>query len=413
MLVRIEKRSGTQCFSDGSVRRFVVEIAHDKDVCRGGEAEERITSRFQPQICPSAVRFRLSFPSRTAGEMADEDMERIARGNDARGVENVTGGALLGGRVRDVETFVREQAEAKRLVKEGDVDSPKVVASGDDVIVAQTAQGSAVAEIVNHGVVLHLAERDEFGRGDGRGGNDDARHSSLLRPIACRRPSFGALREKFSVVLSRIVEGVVKILDIVGQDGEPPLTLCRQGEGEKEEGKQERAEHGLFVVVRLASQDGHGTVNLLDEDEANHLVGEGHPGEGNLFLCRQINHGRESVRTADDEDDATRAVVLEFLHILRKLDRAKFFAPFVQQHDVVAVAEEFADALRLLFLLLVGGERFRVLQFGNGHCLKGEVMFQSAQILLNERFQMFVSRFPDEDKEGLHVYKVTISKINL
>ena len=31
-----------------------------------------------------------------------------------------------------------------------------------------------------------------------------------------------------------------------------------------------------FMVIRFAFDDGHGTVNLLDEDEAYHLMGEGH-----------------------------------------------------------------------------------------------------------------------------------------
>ncbi len=32
----------------------------------------------------------------------------------------------------------------------------------------------------------------------------------------------------------------------------------------------------LFMMIRTAIEDAHGTIELLHEDEADHLVGEGH-----------------------------------------------------------------------------------------------------------------------------------------
>lgn len=45
----------------------------------------------------------------------------------------------------------------------------------------------------------------------------------------------------------------------------------------------------LFVVVRLSLDDGHGAVELFDEDESDHLVGEGHAGEGDFVVGALVN----------------------------------------------------------------------------------------------------------------------------
>ena len=36
-------------------------------------------------------------------------------------------------------------------------------------------------------------------------------------------------------------------------------------------------------MIRLAAKNGHGAVELFGEDEAYHLMGEGHRGERNLL----------------------------------------------------------------------------------------------------------------------------------
>ena len=59
-------------------------------------------------------------------------------------------------------------------------------------------------------------------------------------------------------------------------------------------------------MIGEVTQDGEGAVVLLDEDEAHHLVGEGHAGEGEFGVSGVIDGGREAVGTPDDEDKAAR-----------------------------------------------------------------------------------------------------------
>ena len=43
------------------------------------------------------------------------------------------------------------------------------------------------------------------------------------------------------------------------------------------------------MVIRFTLDDGTGTIESLGEDEAHHLVGESHLGEGNLLVGTAID----------------------------------------------------------------------------------------------------------------------------
>ena len=58
------------------------------------------------------------------------------------------------------------------------------------------------------------------------------------------------------------------------------------------------------MVIRFAAHDGHGPVNLLDEEKPHHLVCERHARERQLGVGTLVDLFRESVRTADDENQA-------------------------------------------------------------------------------------------------------------
>ena len=61
----------------------------------------------------------------------------------------------------------------------------------------------------------------------------------------------------------------------------------------------------LFVVIGFAFDDCAGTIELFDENKANHLVRECHSREGNLFGGAFVYGGGKTVGTADDEHQAT------------------------------------------------------------------------------------------------------------
>lgn len=90
----------------------------------------------------------------------------------------------------------------------------------------------------------------------------------------------------------------------------------------------------LFVVVLLALEDRASTIELLGEDEAHHLVGECHVGEGDHCLGTLIDCLGETIRSADDKDEVA-ACRLALAEPSGKLDAAALLTTLVEQHETV------------------------------------------------------------------------------
>lgn len=67
-------------------------------------------------------------------------------------------------------------------------------------------------------------------------------------------------------------------------------------------------------MIRFVIQDSHRSVDLFRENQTDHLVGECHAGEGDLFRIGSIHAGREAVRAADDKNQALDARSHLFLY---------------------------------------------------------------------------------------------------
>ena len=65
----------------------------------------------------------------------------------------------------------------------------------------------------------------------------------------------------------------------------------------------------LGVVVGFAFEDGEGAVELFGEEEAYHLVGEGHLGDGKTAVGGFVGFGGESERPADHEHEVAHACI--------------------------------------------------------------------------------------------------------
>ena len=85
-----------------------------------------------------------------------------------------------------------------------------------------------------------------------------------------------------------------------------------------------------------------------------------------------------------------------------KLDGAKFAPAFVEQHEVVAFAQGFEDEFALALLLLVGGERLGVFEFGDDFQFKGHVVLDACGVVGNERIEMLVDGAPRNEKVEFH-----------
>ena len=57
----------------------------------------------------------------------------------------------------------------------------------------------------------------------------------------------------------------------------------------------------LLMVVGFTAEDGHGAVELFNEQQPDHLMAESHLAEGDLGIRALIHRLTESVRPADDE----------------------------------------------------------------------------------------------------------------
>ena len=62
----------------------------------------------------------------------------------------------------------------------------------------------------------------------------------------------------------------------------------------------------LLMVVGFTAEDGHGAVELLNEQQPDHLMAERHLTEADLGIRTLINRLAEPVRTADNERQTTR-----------------------------------------------------------------------------------------------------------
>ena len=149
-------------------------------------------------------------------------------------------------------------------------------------------------------------------------------------------------------------------------------------------------------MIWLSPHDGHGPIELLDKDESYHLVGEGHLGERQLLAGFGIHVGRKAVGSSDDENEAFTDGVHPLLHVLGELYAAQLFSVLVEQHDVVAWLELLEYQLSFLLLLLLGGERFRVLQFGNDRDVKAYVVFHALGVVVYQFDEMFVDGLSDQ-----------------
>ena len=61
----------------------------------------------------------------------------------------------------------------------------------------------------------------------------------------------------------------------------------------------------VYVMVGKIVEDGESAVKLLGEDDAYHLVGEGHLRKGNLSLGKGVNLGGEAIGASYNKDKAT------------------------------------------------------------------------------------------------------------
>lgn len=158
------------------------------------------------------------------------------------------------------------------------------------------------------------------------------------------------------------------------------------------------------MVVGFAADDGTGSIDLLREHEADHLMGEGHLREGQLFVGTGIDHRRESVRTSDDEHQATGSGPFLF-QPTGELYASKFLSVFIEQHDGITGLQLFQDQFSLGGFLLFLRQALRILQFWYCHEFEGHIVPDALHIVCNPCLEVLIRRLPHQNQNRLHILK--------
>ena len=98
-------------------------------------------------------------------------------------------------------------------------------------------------------------------------------------------------------------------------------------------------------MVRFTAADFEGAVELLDEEEPDHLVGEGEGGEGELFGSRGQDGGGEAEGAADDEGEVAFAGEGEGVEPGGEVFGGEAGAAAVEDDEVAGGTDGFEDPL--------------------------------------------------------------------
>ena len=157
----------------------------------------------------------------------------------------------------------------------------------------------------------------------------------------------------------------------------------------------------LLVVIRFTLDDSTCTIEGLGEDEAHHLVGESHLGEGNLLVGTAIDGIGEAVGTTDDEDESASRRLLA-LQPLGIFDASELLSVLIQQDDGVGWLDEFEDEFSLTLLLLLFAEALGVLELRDGSDGERHVVGDALGIILDASDEMLVDGLSDQNEFCLH-----------
>lgn len=149
----------------------------------------------------------------------------------------------------------------------------------------------------------------------------------------------------------------------------------------------------LFMMIRLSLHYGAGPVELFDENQSHHLMGECHSAQRNHFVGALVDRLRESIRPTNHKDKPARRVYFLLKPVCET--KASHFVPMlIQQHDRVRRLDVPHQQLSFFLFLLLFRESFGVLQLRNDIQGKWHVMRDAANIVLYAGKEMLVMRLP-------------------
>ena len=143
------------------------------------------------------------------------------------------------------------------------------------------------------------------------------------------------------------------------------------------------------------------TIERLGKDEAHHLMGEGHLGEGYLLVGTVVDGLGKTVWTADDKhQSASRSLFA--LYPFGKLDASELLPMLIHQDNGVGRLELLEYQLALTVLLLLFAEALGVLELRDGGDRERHVVGDALCVVLDASDEMLVDGLADQDKFCLH-----------
>lgn len=160
---------------------------------------------------------------------------------------------------------------------------------------------------------------------------------------------------------------------------------------------------GSDVMVGKIFEDGKGAIELLGEDDAHHLMGEGHLRKGYFALGKGIYLRGKSIRSSYNEDEATAHGIHSLLEPLRKAYGGELLATLIEQDDVIARLNELNNLLPLALLLLFLREVLHIADVGNNFQLDGGIVVGAGKIVVDSLSEIAVIGLANGNKESLHL----------
>lgn len=155
-------------------------------------------------------------------------------------------------------------------------------------------------------------------------------------------------------------------------------------------------------MIRFPPYDGEGTIELLDEEETDHLMGESHLGKGDLLLCSIIDALRETVGTTYQENETLGDGLEALLHPLTELATGHLAATFIEKDKDIAWLQTVEHLIGLAFLLLLFAQGLGVLEVGYLLEGSGEVMCEALDVLVDERRENIAGSATGEEDMEFH-----------
>ena len=160
------------------------------------------------------------------------------------------------------------------------------------------------------------------------------------------------------------------------------------------------------MVVGLAAEDGHGAIDLLDDEEAHHLVGEGHARERELLVGAGVDLRREAVGAADGQYQGRRQVYHLLGYERGEFARGEFASALVEQQQEVGGGQGVEQRAAFELFLPLGGHALCRFHVGELAQLEGDIVGNARGVAVDGLAQGLIGGAPYAGEAYFHDFSI-------